>query len=116
DSAGLLAPARADFRVITAAEQVLLGKRHFADDAVRRRIAAGDGELAGGLVLNINKNNNPVRRRAGLGRNADRFEEAQAVQPAFGAVDEGVIVGVAFGDIEFAANDVIARARIAADV
>src|SRR6185312_13656252 len=44
------------------------------------------------------------------------LEEVQVLQPAFGAVDQCAIVGVALADIELAADDVIARADVAADV
>ena len=44
------------------------------------------------------------------------LEIAEPVQAAFAALDQGVVVGVAFADVEFAANDVIARARVADDV
>ena len=44
------------------------------------------------------------------------LEVAEPVQAAFAAFDQSMVVGVAFADVEFAANHVIARARVAGDV
>ena len=49
-------------------------------------------------------------------RDVDLLEVAETVQPALGPLDHRVVVGVAFADVELAANDVVARARVADDV
>src|SRR5262249_50818581 len=44
------------------------------------------------------------------------FEVVQVLQATFGAVDQGAVVRIAFADIELAADHVVARAEVAADV
>ena len=80
------------------------------------RVAAGDRERAGRLILDVDVDDHAVRRRARLVRDADLLEVAEIVQPALGAIDEHLVVGVALADIELAADDVVARAGVAADV
>ncbi len=45
-----------------------------------------------------------------------RLEEIEILQAALGAIDQRAVIGIALGDIEFAADDVVAGAGIAADV
>ena len=44
------------------------------------------------------------------------LEVVEILQPPLGAVDQRAVIGVAFGEIELAANHVVARAGVAADV
>ena len=52
----------------------------------------------------------------GLRRDLDGLEIVQVLQPPLGAVDQRLVVGIAFGDVEFAPDHVVARAGIAVDV
>src|SRR6185312_7269318 len=116
DAARVLPVADRRLGILAAAHQVAVGDADFGDEAVGGRIPAGDRELAGGLLFDIDIDDDAVRRRARLVGDLDRLEEVQVLQPAFGAVDQCAIVGVALADIELAADDVIARADVAADV
>ena len=44
------------------------------------------------------------------------LEVVEVLQPPFGAIDQRAVIGVALGDIELAPDDIVARARVAADV
>ena len=57
-----------------------------------------------------------VGRGTRLVGDADRLEIAEIVEAALGAIDEHLVVGVAFAEIEFAADDVVAGAGVAAHV
>jgi hypothetical protein len=57
-----------------------------------------------------------VGRRTGLGRDLDRLEVAEILQSPLGAIDQGAVVGIAFDDVEFAPDDVVAGAGVAAQV
>ena len=116
DALGALAAVAGEAHELSAAEEVRLADRDLADDAVGGRVAAGDREGAGRLVLDVDVDDHPVRRRARLVRDAHLLEVAEVVEPALGAVDQHLVVGVAFADIELAADDVVARAGVAADV
>src|SRR5262249_20995239 len=61
-------------RVQSASEQVALGDTDVGEKAVRRRIAAGYGEFAGGLFLHVDIENDTVRGRPRLGQYFDGFE------------------------------------------
>ena len=52
----------------------------------------------------------------GSGRDLDGLEVVQRLQSPLGAIDQPLVEGVAFGDIEFAADHVTARAGVAVDV
>ena len=106
--------AQAD--VLAAAEKVRLGVGELGHDALRRRIAAAEADRAGRLVLDLDHHDDAVGRRARTVRNVDLLEVAEAVQPALGPLDHLVVVGVAFADVELAANDVVARPCVADDV
>jgi len=85
---------------LAAAHQVAVGDADVADEAVGSRVAAGDGEFRRRHFLDIDVDDDAVGRRARLIGNLDRLEEVQILQPAFGAIDERAIIGVAFADIE----------------
>ena len=103
-------------RVLAAAEQVALADADFGDEAVGGRIAAGDRELAGRLLFHVDIEDDAVGRRARLVGDLHVLEVVEVLQPPLGAVDQRAVVGVAFGDIELAPDDVVARARVAADI
>ena len=55
-------------------------------------------------------------RGARLGRDLHALEVVEVLQAPLGAVDQRAVIGVALGEIELAADHVVARARIAAHV
>ncbi len=112
-----LAQRGGDAHELAAAEEVRFGDRHFADEAVRRRVAARDARTGPWADLRRRRHDHDaVGRGARLVRDANALEEAEVVEAAFGPVDEDVIVGVAFAQVELAADDVVARAGVAANV
>lgn len=68
------------------------------------------------IILDVDVDDHPVRRRARLVGEADLLEEAEAVQAALGPVDQHAVVGIALGQVELAADDVVAGTGVAADV
>ena len=52
----------------------------------------------------------------GLGRDLHRLEVAEVLQAPLGAIDQRAVVGIALGDIELAADHVVAGARVAAHI
>jgi hypothetical protein len=96
--------------------KIALADRNFADDAVRRGIAAAHRELAGQLLDDIDIDQHPVRGRAGLVGDAHALEIAEIVQPPLRPVDQDAVIGIAFEQIELAPDHMVARARIADDI
>ena len=45
-----------------------------------------------------------------------RLEEVEVLDASLGAIDQGAVVGIAFGDVELAPDHIIAGTGIAADV
>src|SRR5690606_10694388 len=56
----LKAGADREAEILAAAEEVALGHGQFGDEALRGRIAAGDRELAGGVLLDIDVEDHAV--------------------------------------------------------
>ena len=101
---------------MAATEEVRLGQRNFGDEPVRRRIAARDRELAGGLIFNVDVHDDAVRSRSRLVRDANTLEEAQIVQAALRLVHQDLIVRIALAHVELAANDIVACTGVTAHV
>src|SRR6185437_6177395 len=101
---------------LAAAEQVAFGHADFGEETVGCRIATANGEFSGRYFFHIDVHDDTVGRRAGLAGDLDRFEEIEVFQPALGAVDQRLIVGIALADIELAADHIIAGTRIAANI
>src|SRR4029077_15030477 len=72
--------------------------------------------FAGRLFLNVDIENDTIGRRPRLARYLHALEIREILQAPLGPIDEGPIVGVALGEVEFAPNHVVARAGITADV
>ncbi len=98
------------------AQQVALAHADFRDQPIDGRIAAGNGKIAGQLLLDIDVDDDAVGRRAGLLGDFHGLEIVQILEPPLGAVEQHFVERVAFGDIELAPDDVIAGAGVAADV
>ncbi len=99
-----LAELAGDADELAAAEEVRLADRDLADEAVGGRVAAGDREGAGRLILDVDVDDDAVGRGARLVGDADVLEVAEIVEAAFGAVDQHLVVGVAFAEIELATD------------
>ena len=115
DAARALALRQRGAHVLPATEEVGLGDGQFADDAVDRRVAAGHGDGAGGLVLDLHRDDDAVGGRPLRVGDLDLLEEPEAVQAALGLVDQHLVVGVALAELELAADDVVAGAGVALD-
>ena len=101
---------------IAGAVEIAVAELDLGQQAVGRRVAAGDEEVAGRLVDRLDVEHDAIRRRARLGRDLDGLEVVQVLQPPLGAVDQGLVVGIAFGEFELAADHVVAGAGVAVDV
>ena len=101
---------------LAAAHEIGFLHRNFANHAFGRRIAAGDRERAGRLILDRDHDDDTVGRRTRLVGDRHFLEVTEIVQPPFGTIDDRLVIGVALADIELAADDVVTGARIAANV
>ena len=101
---------------LAAAQQVALGDGDVADDAFAGRIAGAERQLARRLLHHLDFQDDAVGCGAGPALDLHRLEEAQHLQPLLGLVDHQRVVGIAFGQAELAADDVVARAQVADDV
>ena len=72
----------------------------FSDISAMRpsgRDAGADRELARRLILDDHVDDDLVGRRARLGRDVHRLEEAEIAKLALGPVDQDAVVGIALG-------------------
>ena len=91
--------------------------RQLDDEPLEARIAAGQRQLAGRLLLDVDAENDAVRRRAfGLLDLQLVLEEAEALDAVLAALDLERIERVAFVEAEFAADHLVAGRRVAGDV
>ena len=65
------------------------------------------------LLLDLRHHDHPVGRRARFGGDGHGLEELEVTQLPLGAVDHDAVVGVTFGEIELAADDIVARLGVA---
>ena len=86
------------------------------DESVGGRVAAGDREFTGRLFFNIDVDDDTIGRRARLIGDLDGLEIVEVLQAALGAVDQRAVIGITLAEIEFAADHIVAGARVAADV
>ena len=80
------------------------------------RVAGADRELAGRLVDDVDDEDDLVGFGAGRRRDFDAAKEIKRFQALLGALDQDLVEGVALADVELAADDVVARAGVAADL
>ena len=92
---------------LAAAQQVALGDGDVADHAFTGRVAGAERQLAGRLLHHLDVEDDAVGRRARPALDLDGLEEAQRLQALLGLVDHQRIVGIAFGQAELAADDVV---------
>ena len=86
------------------------------DQLVDRAVPGAERQLAGGLLSDVDQKVGAVRRGARHVGDVDVFKEAQRADAELGAVDQGAVVGVALGNVELAADDVVERRGVADDV
>src|SRR5262249_55454462 len=116
DAADKLAIGHASLGKAAGTQQVAFGHRNFRQPAVGGRIAALNGEVAGRLLLDVDVDDDAIRRRARLVSDFHVLEEVQTFDAPLGAIDQRAIVRIAFVDIEFATDHVIAGPIVAAYV
>ena len=68
-----------------------------------------------GCSADLDIEHDAVRRRAGQARNPHGLEIVQILKAPFGAIDQRFVVGVAFGNFEFAPDHIAAGTRVAVD-
>ena len=103
---------------LAAAKEVALGDGAFDIRSGRlaaRRVAAADRELAGRLLDHVDDQNDLIGLRARRRRNLDRREVIERLEAALGALHQHLVEGIAFADVELAADHVVTRAFVAAD-
>src|ERR1700682_1045958 len=99
-----------------AAKEVTFGNADLRQRTIGGRIAARYREVAGRFLFEIDNENHTIAGRSGFGGDFHALEEIKVLQPALGTIDQRPIIRVAFRKIEFAANDVVPGAGIAAHV
>ena len=107
-------PPTDDPQIVAAAEEIPLRQRDIADYSVAARIANAERELAGRLLDHLHDHDHAIVGGAGLGEDAHVAEIAEPLQPALGPIDQHAVEGIALGNVELAADDIVARARVAA--
>src|SRR5690606_24684500 len=103
-------------QVLAAAEEVALGQRDFAEEALGRREADGGAVVAGRTLDHGEVDDHLVRGAARLDADVDGLEEAELLDGRLAALHHGPVERVAFGEAQFTANDVVARLVVAGDV
>ena len=87
------------------------------DEPLEARIAAGQRQLAGRLLLDVDAEDDAVRRRAfGLLDLELVLEEAEALDAVLAALDLQRVERVALVQAELAPDDLVAGRRVAGDV
>src|SRR5499433_727234 len=97
-------------------EEVVLGKVHRADGAVLGAVAAAHGEEAGGLLRDVDVDDDLVLGRARSGLDVDLLEVVQVGQLLLGPLELLRREEIAFGHGNFAPEDLLLAARVARDV
>ena len=115
-SVGVLAFRNARPHVLPATEEIGLRERDLGQEPFGGRITARQADRTGRLVLDGDRHDDAVGAGTGTRRNVNGLEEAQIVQVTLALLDQRVVVGVAFADVELPANYVVARTRVADDV
>ena len=106
--------AQANFLSLT--EEIALLQRDVADDARRRRVARTEGDIAGALLDDLDLEVRLVGRGTGRRRNVGLLEEAKCTQPLLAAANLRRTEGIAFGQSEFAPDDLVQGTDVAGNV
>ena len=99
-------------KILTRPHQVAFGVGYVADNAVGGRVACGEGKLACLLFLHIDRQDRAIRRRPFLLFDLHGLEEARSHNALLRLLHHHLVVGVALGDPEFAADDLVFRGVI----
>ena len=97
---------------VAGAEKIRIADGDCGERPRLRGIAAADVEISGLVLLHVDVDDDAVGRGARLRGELDRLEIANRLQSAFGALDQRGIVGVAFAEIELAADHFVARLAV----
>ena len=68
------------------------------------------------MLFDVDIDDDAVGRGSRLIGDFHRLEEAEVLDPAFRAIDQRAVIRVAFADIEFAPDDIVACPIIAPDI
>ena len=115
DTARVLAEGEGRLKVGAGAVKIPFAELDLDERAVRGRIAARDEEVAGRLIDGLDIEHDAIRRRSRPLRYLHGLEVVQVSEAPLGPVDQGLVVGIAFRDIEFAPDHVVAGAVVAVD-
>ncbi len=80
-----------------------------------RTVTTANRKFTAGLFLNANHNNHAVRRIGWTSRDIHTLKKAKRFKTAFGLLNLNLIERITFGNVEFAADDIIAGHVIAND-
>jgi len=92
DSARVLAVAHGRFQRVAAAEEIAVAELDLGEQAIGGRVTAGNVEIAGRLLVDLDIDDDAVRGRTGHARDLDGLEIVQALKPPLGAVDQILVV------------------------
>ncbi|QTK78743.1 hypothetical protein AT6N2_C0909 [Agrobacterium tumefaciens] len=104
-----------DTDILTATEEVLFFDRCFEQHAIVLRVARTDTERTRRLIFNVNHDHDAVRRAAAGGRDIDLREVTQRFETTLCSGNDRLVERIAFGNIEFATDDIVTRAGVTAD-
>src|SRR5581483_886195 len=116
DTFGLFTIRDGNLGVFALSHQVSFADAYRGEKSDGGGITALNGEFAGCVLFDVDVQDHAVGRRAAFVGDLDRLEIAEVLQPPFGAIYQCAIVGVAFADIEFAADHIVPRAIIAVNI
>src|SRR5690606_3443236 len=103
-------------QILAKTEEVALGERQLAKDAVGGGVAGACAILTGRLLDNVDVEDDLVRGRARGGRNLDAREEAEGFD-VLAATDNGrTVERVAFSKAQLATDHEVAGLDVAGDV
>ena len=103
-------------QILAAAEEIALGQRKLAQDTIGGGVTGGRAIFTGGLFLDIDIEDDLVRRRTGGRGNIDPGEIAKSVDIVAAPDHHGAVERVAFSKIKLTTNDEVARLDVAGDV
>ena len=116
DAARILTIAHRGADRLAGAQEVAIAYLDLGQKPIGRRVAAGNRELAGRLLSYLDVEQDTILHRTWFGRNLDGLEVVQILQPPFGPVDQRLVVGIAFGNVELAPDHIFPGTGVAMDL
>src|SRR5690606_27495514 len=107
------AELRLEREALPVSEQVGLLHLSGGDEVLEAREASADLERAGGLLDHLHVDVHAVERRPLLRRDVDALEVAEGRDAPARAVEARLAERLALGDLELAADHLVARLRVA---